>query len=798
MSRIAAALAALLLTAGPTMAQEAARVDPTLRFLLMTRERLGAPPPPPAREAPRPDAMAPPRPGLLESALDRSAGPAGPVRVRTLVRVGPGGVTALERAGALIGARVGDIVTARIPLDALPGLMTAPGIRSLEAATALSPLGFLAPREVGSSATLGSNVAPAVAGTPPPPAAPPLDSASADAGFDALRRRVGERWEGLTGSGVIVGIYDSGLDLTHDDFLTPDGRSRVLFAWDQMDSVSGGPAPGTVGEHTFGYGTECTAATIDADCPLRDVVGHGTHVAGIAVADGSATGQGQPAWRFPGGAPGADLIVVKGGDGAFTSDLLLDGVAYIFARAGALGRPAVINLSLTGQQGPRDGTTLLEQALDALSGPGRIIVAGAGNAGDFRNGSSVPQNGPYHAQGRAGLRAHGLRVPAYEPNDRVEDDIALMELWYDGADSLAITVRTPDRSAAVTVETGDSALLETPSGAVVVLNAVDGPWPGNGDHGALIGIVDTDAAFPPAEGVWAIEVTPTAVHANGDYHLWLNGHTFRGGLAHLEGGTTNRYLVGVPATADRVLAAGAHVSRHRWLGVGGTPQELTGQEPLGDIAFFSSPGPRRDGVQKPDLTAPGKVVISALSKDATLWDPPELQVLVEADSVHVGSLGTSMAAPQLAAAVAVLLQLDPELTPEEARNAVALSAATDAFVADRLPSPAWGSGKLDAAAAAERLRPAGLGGADEPVTLSSNPVRSDVLVIGYADPPRSVAVYTLVGERVRTFDAAEIGPLTTVWPLDTDAGGEVANGAYALVVELPGRRVVKKILVARP
>ena len=738
-------------------------------------------PAPGAAAVPAPAPDAPPATGALPGAAVelRVDGP----WISTLILLGPGGEGALRRHGAEVGARAGDIVTARVPLRAVPALLGEGGIRRMEAASILAP---------GSPVVEGGGFPPGGGTSPRLVAA--NDSAMRDAGFESLRRRVGSRWEGLAGDGVIIGVYDSGLDLEHDDFRSPDGSTRVLYAWDQ---TTPGAPPGVVGGSAFTYGTECYAPTIDAGtCPMRDIVGHGTHVTGVAAGDGSATGRGMPAFRFPGGAPAADLIIVKGGDGQFDGARMLEGVAYVFERAAALGRPAVVNLSLATSQGPHDGTTLLERALDALSGPGRLVAAGSGNAGDHRNTFPVVPNGPNHAEGIAGVSAHALVIPAYEPVEGATNGVSL-EVWYDGADSLDITIRSP-RGDEVTVPFGDSALVETPGGAVAVLNAVDGPDPGNGDHAILMAIVDYGAAPPPDSGRWEIGLGPGAVHAGGAYHVWITGVSLRylGAPPGLSGGATNRVLVGIPASADRVLAAGGHVTKHAWLGLGGHPQGYGYREALGDIAYFSSPGPRRDGVLKPDITAPAKMVVSSLSRDATLWD--EFPSFVEADSAHVALLGTSVSAPQLAAALALLLQIEPELTPEEARDLIRLSAATDAFVPGDLPHPVWGAGKLDAAAAARRLRPDGLAGADQDVNLSANPVRGDALVINYTEVPRSVAVYTLIAERVRSLGPDELGPLSAIWALDTDAGGHVANGAYVLVVEFADRRVLRKILVARP
>ncbi|MDX1674802.1 MAG: S8 family serine peptidase [Longimicrobiales bacterium] len=784
-ARIGAALA-LLLLAGSAGAQDLSRADPALQFLLLTR------PTPEGAEtgvaADRAPAVAATPAGLLGSTLERHAGG---VRVRTLVRVGPGGEAALRAAGAEVRARAGDIVTASIPLDAVPALLSEDGIRMIELAMPLTgqALRPSAPEAGGARGERSSPVDGAGA------ARALSDSANADSRFDALRRRAGSTWEGLAGQGVIIGVYDSGLDLTHGDFLDPDGGTRVLFAWDQTDSVSGSP-PGTLGPNQFDYGVECTTVEIDAgECAMVDRVGHGTHVTGTAAADGSATGRGRPAWRFPGGAPGADLIVVKGGDGSYSVDRLIDGVAYIFARAEALGRPAVVNISLSALGGPHDGTTLPEQALNAMVGPGRIVVAGAGNTGDFRNTDPVIVNGPNHAEGSGG-GIHGVRVPPYAPRDTVTDGL-LLELWYEGADSLSITVTSP-RGAAITATTGTSATLVTGGGEIAIVNALDGPSPLNGDHAAVIGIGETAGGVLPDTGLWRIDVAADALHASGRYHLWIAGSTLAippGPPLALTGGTSNRYLVGVPASADRVIGVGAHVTRHQWEGVDG-PVSSPARESMGDIGFFSSPGPRRDGVQKPDLTAPGKVLISSFGKDATLWD--DYPWLVEGDSVHVGLFGTSTSAPQVTAAAAILLQLEPELTPEEVEDALTLSAATDALVASPVPNPVWGAGKLDAAAAADRLRPDGLAGPGQLVNLSENPVRGDALVINYSRPPTSVTVYTLVAERVRSFSGSEVGPLSTIWPLDTDEGGAVANGVYVVVVEFPDRQVVRKVFVARP
>jgi hypothetical protein len=77
----------------------------------------------------------------------------------------------------------------------------------------------------------------------------------------------------------------------------------------------------------------------------------------IAAGNGRAT-------NFPGVAPGASIVFVhcrardSGGEGNLgNSKQLLDAVDYIFRKADELSLPAVVNLSISSNSGPHDGST---------------------------------------------------------------------------------------------------------------------------------------------------------------------------------------------------------------------------------------------------------------------------------------------------------------------------------------------------------------------------------------------------------------------------------------------------------
>jgi hypothetical protein len=98
---------------------------------------------------------------------------------------------------------------------------------------------------------------------------------------------------------------------------------------------------------------------------------------------------------------------------------------------------------------------------------------------------------------------------------------------------------------------------------------------------------------------------------------------------------------------------------------------------------------------KPDIAAPGIGIMSVRSANAGVTPG-----LAEPDGVHTILAGTSMAAPHVTGAIAVLYQAKPDLTPEEVRSVLAASALNDAFTSRTydpagMPTDWWGTGKLN-------------------------------------------------------------------------------------------------------
>lgn len=489
---------------------------------------------------------------------------------------------------------------------------------------------------------------------------------------------------GLTGEGVIVGIVDSGIDLTNDDFLDEQGNTRLISVWDQTVASSDPP-------RIFSYGKEWMANQINAGQATQfDTHGHGTHVSGIAAGDGSATGNGEPAYRYVGMAPKASIIAVKSD---YLTTSIADGVAYIFHKADSLGKPAVVNLSLGTHQCPHDGTDAFAREMSDLTEPGHAVVAAAGNeAGDGIHAERI-----LSAPGSATIT---FVVPSYSPLGGSENDEVNFSGWYPGGTNLAFTVITPGGSPIGPATRGGGTIsVNTPEGHVYIDNV--GTPAFNGDYQVYIAIADQNPSNPPAEGTWTIQIdaistSPATLAA--EFDIW-NFYSSMKGVSFFQG-IDETELVGVPATADSVIAVGAYVSKRKWTAENDVEYGYGPDTIVGEIAEFSSIGPRRDNVIKPEVTAPGMGIGSARSAAAGYGASEILK-----DGKHVISQGTSMASPHVCGLIALMFEQLGPISTKEIVSRLTSTCRRDAFTSNNIPNPTWGFGKIDAFEATDYVIP---------------------------------------------------------------------------------------------
>jgi subtilisin family serine protease len=134
----------------------------------------------------------------------------------------------------------------------------------------------------------------------------------------------------------------------------------------------------------------------------------------------------------------------------------------------------------------------------------------------------------------------------------------------------------------------------------------------------------------------------------------------------------------VPATARRAIAVGA---------VGNLNVSLP--RPYQE----SGTGPTRDGRPKPEIVAPGINICS----NAVRFDRRE-----GTECTQIQKIGTSMAAPHVTGVIALMLQLNPELTSAQITQMLITSAkrygGREGF------DPQWGFGVVNARQALELVR----------------------------------------------------------------------------------------------
>ncbi|MDH7516120.1 MAG: S8 family serine peptidase [Bacteroidota bacterium] len=634
-------------------------------------------------------------------------------RVPVFVRANDveGASHALVAAGAEVTTRSGNILVARIPLASLRDIALHRAIECIQAAQYLEPALDVSRREIQADAVhTGVNL--------PCP---------------------------YTGRGVVVGVVDSGIDWRHPDFTVP-GASRIQYIWDMSDSVSTVTSP----PPEYGYGREYTRMQIEAGvCRERDLPdgsGHGTHVTGTAAGNGRMNGE------YTGIAPDADIVFVKGFRSApgFVDTDVIDGCDFIFKRAARLGKPAVINLSLGGHSGAHDGRTLYEAALEAMTGPGRIIVAAAGNDGDKRVHLHYTTGGdrskPRVTFLRADDGASGFAIDLWYSGGPVDVGLA----WYSNAPSLAgyvDAVRGGNTVFPIPIRFGAG----IPAIAGITNLASD---PSNGMGHAVVFVAAADAQVDLSTMLFGLYT-----HGSGTLDAWIRGGEFAPN-AHpwhciMPGDYSSTVMI--PATARRIIAVGSYVTKDHWTDLTGIVQRQQGNPVVGARSFFSSIGPTGDGRLKPDISAPGEVILSALSGDC---GAEEKAILFGGG--YLKMQGTSMAAPHVTGTVALMLERNPALDVSDVLDALTRSARTDRFTGS-VPNMQFGYGKINALAAVQRVTPLKEGDSapgEFSVSAAPNPVPRAVRFM-YRLPTREHVVFCVfdaLGRHVGTIVDAEAGP----------------------------------------
>lgn len=531
---------------------------------------------------------------------------------------------------------------------------------------------------------------------------PTMDSVRIQTGTDYVH---GELLSNLPqsykGKGILIGVMDTEFDHHHEAFLNESGGTRFIGIWDQTIETQ-------VEQNPYGYGVIKNQSELDQDTSfgLSSRV-HGTHMAGAAVGSGYQTG-------YQGVAPEA---MVAGVRYAGTSSELLNGIQWLFHLADSLDVPCVVNMSIGVATGPHDGTSLLDEGIDQVSGPGRIVVGAVGNDGDKSAHISFDMG----RSDQRGLFLSSLSYLKESSDENSEWFFSGVDIWSEKQKSFSISC--------LILDTTNLQYLQAKQAVSTTLNGTFKPDTIISDNPALgrpdttIVQVDVEAASglngkAHAQAVFfsnnpdlCLGVTVSTgpgPQASQTVHAWhwrkLAIRSF--GIDGFYDGDNNYSVNEVGGTATRIITVGSWVSKREMILWTGEPFMTYDNGTVGDMPPFSGRGPTVDGRIKPDITAPGSAVVGAISRLAE-WDN---EIAWWPDTTNRRNrygiaVGTSVSSPIVAGVIALMLQEDSTLTPEEIRTILQETAGTDQFTgAITTPNNQWGGGKVHALRAMQRLQ----------------------------------------------------------------------------------------------
>lgn len=533
---------------------------------------------------------------------------------------------------------------------------------------------------------------------------------------------------GLDGAGVKLAIMDTGIDIDHPAFggngapgTTPFPTPRVVAGWD------------FVGDDFNADSTSPDFNPVPVPDPVPDDCnGHGTHVSGIAGANGAVVGVA-PNVTF-------GAYRVFGCEGSTTGDIMIAAMERLLADG-----MQVLNMSIgSAFQWSQFPTA---QAATRLVNQGVVVVASIGNSG--ANGlysASAPGVGD-KVIGVAAFNNTSVRLPFFTISP---DDTRIGYSAATGAPPPPTAGTEPLARTGTAASTAD-ACSALPAGSL-------------SGHVALI-----------RRGTCTFRTKALNAQAAGATGVALYNNV---------AGRITPTVAGDPPVAIPVVAIsdaeGLLINARLATG----PVDLTWTDqtdsfvnPLGGlISSFSSYGVTPDLQLKPDIGAPGGGIFSTFP--------------LEQGSLGVLS-GTSMSSPHVAGAAALMLQAQPNTSPQAMRTILQNSAQ---------PKLWWGNPGLGFLDNVHR-QGAGIAQIDKSV-LATTRIEPGKLSLGESEAGPAVRSLTIrnVGNAAVSYDFSFVNALSTGFntftPSFSTSNASVAFDPASVTVPAGGQATVEATITA--
>ena len=554
--------------------------------------------------------------------------------------------------------------------------------------------------------------------------------------------------QAYTGKGVIMGLQDIGFDLTHPNFYDAKMENyRIKRFWDQL-------SPDSIYSDLYVGADYTTQEEILTYAHSRDGLkqGHGTHTLGIAAGSGFDT-------PFRGVAFESDICLVSNAvesDIEFIDSVDYDkytsatdalGFKYILDYAEKEGKPCVVSFSEGSHQDFYGDDQLYYEVLDSLTGPGRIIVASAGNEGHVKT--------YFHKS--ADEESQGTFLNRYEKTFYfmvVADGPMDLRFVSYASKTRTDTLIIPSQRI---LEAPDSILRDT----VDLLNQKHyfafGAYPDCYDDSRMVYevAIKTTERFGYAGYYLSAEIVGEGVDAD----FYAVSGSIQGKPSFNPNLTEGEYThcIYSPGSAPAVICAGASAYRTGLNNYKGDYMVANWGE-NGEVARYSSIGPTADGRIKPDVLANGTNVVSSFSSffreehpDEDSWD---IAYSDWGDRRYPwrSDLGTSMSTPIVSGIIALWLEACPNLTPDDIKDVFAKTCIRHDPSLE-YPNNSYGWGEIDAHRGLLYLL--GLDGIEEitqeqpqRVNIAMKSQRIEFTFVEPLQEPVAVSLFTTAGTKV--------------------------------------------------
>lgn len=535
-----------------------------------------------------------------------------------------------------------------------------------------------------------------------------------------------------TGSGVIAGIFDNGLDANHANFIADNGAgaNRIKKLWYFTGNN--------------GNFTEYTSADISSFTTDQADGTHGTHTLGIMA--GSYKGRGGKisvydpekdyytvsSRRFDnpyyGVAPDADIAA---GCGSLSTPNILKGVQQIAQYAKAEGKPAVINLSIGHIVGPHDGSSDFSRAMNEV-GKDVILCMASGNDGEYGITLSKTLSSsdtklatfltPVSSRGSGTLDIWGSNSDIYTVKFQIYDltqKTALYEYTIDKAGTYAVATSNYQGTHDTNI---DKALQSSMFTITFSQNANNNRYncyigyslntntSSNKDGNLVVGIVIE------GKNGQRIDVVNDCSDDYGQPTVNMESK----GIAGYSDGTPD-FTISDMACIDNAIVVGSWTSRDEWVSVnnyvgGYYLNDGSIYYPEDDISSFTSYGTLINGTSLPHICAPGAGIVSSYSEyycqSIGLNETNTANLLADItvnsrSNRWVVEQGTSMACPMVAGGIALMLEQDATLDIDKVKRFIIANAKTDSYTKAGHPIQ-WGAGKFDLLSTMKSLEAGGV------------------------------------------------------------------------------------------